>query len=37
MVDKDEQELEDYNASDPEDQGLNDNKKYEGNVIKSLL
>lgn len=35
MVDKDDNELEDY-ASEPEDQGYIDSKKYEGNVIKSL-
>lgn len=35
MVDKDEDALEAY-ASDNEDQGYDNNKKFEGNPIKSL-
>jgi hypothetical protein len=36
MVDKDENELEDYNASEPEEQGYNGTKNNEGNALKSL-
>lgn len=35
MVDKDENELEDYNASEPEEQGYNGTKNNEGNALKS--